>query len=232
MSDISLKWTTKQHNNLAELLRQADHDIRAPLGAMEILARDLAKDSHQHLELIRTCIKRIKDITHHLSSVSHENSRQLLPFDILKPIKNVVAEKIYCLDKTQSRTKIQLNANHDDVIIVKANEGQLLRLLSNLLDNSVRALQEQQDNPNILIDVIKEYSDIKIVISDNGPGVDHKKAKQLGKKGVRFAKGKGCGLGLHHAKTCIEFWEGSFEIETEANKGFKVIMRLPIKNYC
>jgi hypothetical protein len=50
---------------------------------------------------------------------------------------------------------------------------------------------------------------------------------RLGRKGETHGKAGGSGLGLYHAKTCVEAWGGSLGIQSTLGQGTTVAIKLP-----
>jgi signal transduction histidine kinase len=119
-----------------------------------------------------------------------------------------------------------LNNNKD--INLTTNKLELSRILSNLLDNSIHALEEQSD-PKITISLEAVSNLVKIEVIDNGKGIPESVIKVIGTE--RFSSKPlsiGNGIGLLHAKRSIEEMSGSFEIDSKDGEYTKVTITLPV----
>lgn len=98
------------------------------------------------------------------------------------------------------------------------------RIISNLVDNSLQALDKDQG----LISISCTFSGDNFVISveDNGKGISADLVSKLWAKGASFGKSSGTGLGLYHARSNIESWGGHCLLKSVEGKGTRVEVRL------
>jgi hypothetical protein len=66
-----------------------------------------------------------------------------------------------------------------------------------------------------------------ISVTDNGKGIPADILPKLGNAGETYGKPHGTGLGLHHAKLCLQQWDGSISITSVEGQGTKVLLTLP-----
>lgn len=101
--------------------------------------------------------------------------------------------------------------------------------LTNIFDNAFR----YSPNGTVSVSLSQEGNMAKLVLQDNGIGIERSDLKHLFQK---FYRGKNAkeldqtqnGLGLFATRKIIEMHKGSIKIESELNKGTKVEVRLPI----
>lgn len=102
------------------------------------------------------------------------------------------------------------------------------RMLSNLINNSVDALNEKG---KVSISLENDKKFILLDIIDNGKGISPDFIRELGQKGKSFGKENrlesGSGLGLYHVRTTIERLGGSFGIESVEGQSTVVHLKLP-----
>jgi signal transduction histidine kinase len=103
-----------------------------------------------------------------------------------------------------NKIKINLTCKHDFEIYGYPN--MLSHVLLNLLNNSRDVLYERNiKNPTIWIRVIKYKQVYKIIVLDNGKGVEKEISNKIFDPYFTTKKfNKGSGLGLYMAKTMIE----------------------------
>ncbi|MEK6705434.1 MAG: ATP-binding protein [Bdellovibrionota bacterium] len=96
---------------------------------------------------------------------------------------------------------------------------ELGRVLSNLIDNSVEAT-----NDDCKVEVILKKKDKKILFSviDNSMGIPAEILPKLGQRGISYGKPAGAGLGLYHACNSIRKCGGELTIDSSENKGATV----------
>lgn len=107
----------------------------------------------------------------------------------------------------------------------------LKQLLIIFLDNAIKFSKE---NSEIEIRTTNVKDKLEITIIDNGIGIGKDQLVFLGERfykvdNARSFSSKGIGLGLSIAKNLCRLLRGTFEIESEINKGTKVKINFPIK---
>lgn len=151
----------------------------------------------------------------------------------LMKIDNIVEVAVKC---NESYAKVLKKNIHFHVTILGEhpyyNNFLVLSLINNLITNSIEAIEEEGDI-SIIIDKCEE--NIKIAISDNGPGIP------LDKQSVVFEPGyttkydsagfASNGIGLSHIKEVIENLHGDIQLySSQEHRETTFIIHLPIKN--
>jgi signal transduction histidine kinase len=139
--------------------------------------------------------------------------------EIVQVISNIVDEKkiIY--------SNIQFKFNTSEPIFVSISKPDFERIINNILDNSVAAVPEKFGEIVISFEKLQKEM-VKILVADNGVGIDRKLLNSLGKVRVVSTKSTGNGVGLYHTKEMIEKNFGKFEIKSEKNQGTLVSILL------
>ena len=119
-----------------------------------------------------------------------------------------------------------LDAPDPEVVI---DEQNFFNVILNLIDN---ALKYTVNTPEITLTTANYHKGIAITVSDNGIGIPREHLKHIFEKFFRVPEGnthniKGFGLGLSYVKTIIEEHHGNIKVESQVNKGTKIIIHLP-----
>jgi C4-dicarboxylate-specific signal transduction histidine kinase len=104
---------------------------------------------------------------------------------------------------------------------------QIRRALQNLIDNAVRAVDQQPD-PSIAVSFSMGNGDMEIEIRDNGCGVDTQALRWIFEPFDTTATiEKGAGLGLFITKKVLEEHRGILQFESHVGEGSVATVRVP-----
>ena len=114
---------------------------------------------------------------------------------------------------------------------ISADILHLTNIFHNLTDN---ALKYAGEDPHISIETKKFQDHVRILFSDNGPGIDPKYRKQVFRKFFRIPSGnvhnvKGFGLGLYYVKIICRAHKWNITIDSKSATGSTFIIEIPAK---
>ncbi len=89
---------------------------------------------------------------------------------------------------------------------------EMCRVLSNLIDNAMDAL-ENQDSPRLLISLNEDVKSYSFEIKNNGPAIPEKLLGSIFEPGFS-GKGEGRGMGLHIARETMRNADGDLTVES------------------
>lgn len=217
------------HEAMKSLAEQVAHDIRSPLTALNTALHDVKNISEERRILIKNAAGRINDIANNLLA-QYRNKHQLgFSEELCKPellfsiVDNIVSEK----KLEYIKRKITISTDISDSCFgcfAKVNLSSFKRILSNLINNAVEAIEKDG------IINVKLSSDLKhiiLVIEDNGCGIDSEILSKVTEKGFSFGKKKGFGFGLYYAKEQINKINGNLFITSEIHSGTQIKIILP-----
>lgn len=219
---------------IEELSRQVAHDIRSPLSALNLLLSDLSELPEKKRLLLRSAISRIKEIANDLVGSASSRSKDTVSISSSKGAKNkvllvdlleeVITEKRIQI-KNSNLIQIKTNTSIDIMsAFVEADISSLKRAFSNIISNGVEAIST---SGVVVINCFRHGKNIVIEIEDTGSGISKEIVPQLMQKGATFNKAAGSGLGLYYSKEVIQSIGGRIKIESEVNKGTRVVVEMP-----
>ncbi|WP_440993534.1 sensor histidine kinase [Cysteiniphilum litorale] len=205
---------------------QLAHDVKSPLNAIDVLLnkKDINLDFDEK-GVLSNAIKRINNISDGLlkeykNSISDtiNTSVENTIFSLSSSIREILSEKIaeYKLSHIDfNLLELQENKSAD----VLGDSTEFKRVLSNLLNNSVKALSLKKSK---LIDIkISEINGYyRIQIKDNGVGIDSHLLRDV-------KQGKTKGLGIKHAINCINSMSGRLNITSKVSNWTVVTIDIP-----
>lgn len=221
---------------LGENAAQIAHDIRSPLSALTLLMSSSIVELPEDVRLlVRSAVNRINDIANSLIARSKEefaagrmpdSDASLKPALLAPLIENVVSEKrIQFLEKKSLTIQADVSQGYGLFSLIGASD--LQRVLSNLINNAVEALQN--NSGFVTVSLVEGKDEILISVKDNGRGIPKHLLDRLGEFGLTHGKEgtpSGSGLGLYHAKKIVEAAGGQIRIDSEEGVGTTVILHL------
>ena len=125
------------------------------------------------------------------------------------------------------KNKIKVNFNNiDDEIYIEADYNRMKQVFINILKNAVEAKDIKKDNMYINVKLENNSNSIKVIIEDNGIGMDEETLNKISEMFFTTKK-KGSGLGVSLSKEIIEQHNGTIVYDSLKDKGTKVVITLP-----
>ncbi|MFQ5354925.1 MAG: ATP-binding protein [Mariprofundaceae bacterium] len=147
------------------------------------------------------------------------------PSTLAKPIAvRAAAQRIMdALKKAHRDKSVQTQLEVEDGICFQGDEGDLLELLGNLVENAFKWCSSQV---SLRAELNGKY--ILLILEDDGPGIDAGQAEKILQRGVRADQSvPGHGIGLAIVQDIIQTYDGSIRIEQNRSGGAKLILELP-----
>ncbi|MDR2027126.1 MAG: GHKL domain-containing protein [Prevotellaceae bacterium] len=213
-----------------EMARQIAHEIKNPLTPMKLniqLALRMKNENREGWQekmdaAIKSTLEQI-DILTYIASEFADFARMGKTEPEQVNLSQAIMSAI-SLFSGYDNVKINCTGDKKDYRI-KANSEQLHRVLTNLLKNSIQAV-EKIPNPEINIVLERKEKTCLIRISDNGTGISGEVAKNLFHPNFTTKSG-GTGLGLAISKSIIESFGGTIVfVPDEKGACFEIILPL------
>ena len=137
-------------------------------------------------------------------------------------VKSITSRLVESLYKVYHDKHIRVDMSVDEKLLFKGDEGDLMEVLGNLLDNAFK-----WSNHQIQIKAYNAEKQLRITVNDDGPGIARDKVDELLQRGVRADQTTaGHGIGLSIVKNIVEAYHGSLNIEKSPLGGVKVSLVL------
>lgn len=214
-----------------EMAKQIAHEIKNPLTPMKLNIQLLERvvntnpDKAQKMvkRVSKTLIEQIDSLAHIASEFSNFAKMPTANNEYLN-INELVANA-YSLFKEEENVQLYLEMT-DKKCTVFADRTQIIRVLNNLLKNSVQAIPD--DQPGIIkVQLVATNTTAIFKVSDNGCGIP--KAQEDDIFVPNFTtKSSGTGIGLAMSKTIVEMAKGQIYFKSEEGKGTDFFVELPL----
>jgi len=137
-------------------------------------------------------------------------------------VEGAVTRLTDSLLKVYSDRQYIIEVNVDPSLMFKGDEGDLLEILGNLLDNAFKWCRQR-----IEINAVQQGKKLNLRIEDDGPGMKAEQVEQLLRRGVRADEAMpGHGIGLSIVQNIVRAYRGSLEIEKSELGGVSVTIVL------
>lgn len=231
-----------------EVATQVSHDIRSPLSALNMVSSSAQNLSPESKRILSAATERINDIANDLLRRAKTDkligsSNPAMPaievacdtqypdsVDVFTILNSIVDEKRTLLTDGD-HIEFRLSKDREGPIFARGSKTDLLRILSNLINNSIESLSH---GGAIDLGVRESKNDVVLIIADNGCGMPGHILRQIGEPGLTYGKSgteSGSGLGLYHAKKTIEASGGRFRVQSKVGQGTIITLVLPKANF-
>lgn len=215
---IRLRLHREHAERVEEISRQVAHDIRSPLSAIRILLQR-AGLKPDHAAVAQASFERMDRIANDVLARGTQGPLGTRCFP------QTVVERILREKQAEFADAPELvwSVNIEACPLVHADEQELGRLLSNLLNNSIEALPNRAGTISLAVRAASGISTVEI--KDTGLGLSPTQLAKLGQRGWT-TKPKGNGLGLHHAMQSVASWGGKLSVTSKEGVGTAVTIEL------
>ncbi|WP_226645589.1 ATP-binding protein [Mesobacillus subterraneus] len=199
------------------------HEIKNPLSSLKgftQLQQEKDKGDEQYYPIMLNEIDRINAIVNDLLILGKPNTGVKTPKKLIDIIQYVIS----VIDPHAHRKEIQIKYQVDDSTVLLCDENQMKQVFINLIKNAMEAMP---NGGTVSVQSKIDGSLASISVTDEGCGIPPEILAKLGEP-FYTTKQNGNGLGLMVTKKIIEEHEGTFNIESQLEKGTCVTVRLPI----
>lgn len=232
---LSIQNEILKKTQMLKIYTQIAHDIRSPLAAINVAISDVSSIPENKRVMIKNASQRINDIANNLllrvkteiAGSDNNDNVDIFPELIFVVLDSILTEKRYEYNKRQ--INFDLNVSESAYgCFSDINLGVFKRILSNLLNNSIEAINS---NGKILVYLSSDDHIVEISIQDNGCGIPDEMLSDVMEHGFSFNKKNGAGLGLAYAKQQIGHLKGEITLQSTVNVGTKVTITLPKSDF-
>ena len=223
-----------------ELLISMSHEIRTPLNAIvgfsELIEesntlKEAKENAHDIIEASDNLLKMVNNIVDISKINTDEMTINNKEYNLNKLIEEVISPFEYKIKEKNLKLIIKKNKLPQALI---GDYIKIKRILFNILDNAVKYTNKGYVKLTVNTKIINNKCNIKFIIEDTGIGINNNIKNKLYNNFTRAEENingniSGLGLGLPLTKNLVDLLKGSIKIESNENKGTKVIIVLKEK---
>ncbi|MBN1525360.1 MAG: substrate-binding domain-containing protein [Spirochaetales bacterium] len=206
------------------------HDLQEPLRKISVFSELIAREQTDISKGYYSKIINATDLMREMIRDLLAYSRVKVTAEDLKTVdlSLIVREVLSVLDLVIKESNAKITV--EKLPVIKAEPIQMFQLFQNILSNSLKFHQENIQ-PQITISLgPRTKNSHAIIFEDNGIGIDaqyHDRIFGVFQRLHTRTQYEGSGIGLAICKRIVEHHNGSITIESELNKGTKLIVTLP-----
>jgi signal transduction histidine kinase len=219
-----------------DFMATVSHELRTPLtsiaGYLEILQDgDAGPVSEEHraiLETIERNATRLRNLIEDVLTLSKIETGSFRT--VMQPVRlaDVIASAVAAVSPAATKGQITLSSEvADPALTVNGDEGQLDRVLINLLSNSIKFTPPRG---TVTVWAGRDGDTVTVRITDTGIGIPDQDKKDLFNRFFRASNAvrsavQGTGLGLSIVRTIVANHGGELDLESAEGKGTTVTIR-------
>ncbi len=217
--DHERKQQKRYRNGLADLA----HSLKTPLAILQgaATARNDEQDKEKDREkTIREQIERMDNIIQYqLRRAATAGSSPGMRLVRLYPVVDRIVKTVR---KAYHDKNLEISKDIDQTISVRIDEGDLMELLGNLVDNACKWCDRL-----IVVSARQNQDQVIIQVKDDGPGIRENEITRILERGVRADQSiPGHGIGLAIVRDIIQVYGGNLSIEKNYPAGACITISL------
>lgn len=209
------KQQKRYRNGLADLA----HSLKTPLAVLQGALNSEDDESFRH-KILQEQIDRIDNIIQYqLRRAATAGSSPGMGLVALRPLADRIVNSVA---KAYRSKQPHATIRMDEGITLRIDEGDLMELLGNLVDNAFKWCRQH-------VELSADYRDDQVVIqiTDDGPGIQPDQIARILERGVRADQSTpGHGIGLAIVRDIIQVYGGELSIENRSTGGACITLRL------
>ena len=217
-----------------QLMTSLSHDIRTPLttliGYLDAAHKRIV-DGKERDSYIETARRKAHDLKEYIDVLfdwfklgSNEFSMNISTVDLTELTRNILVDWIPIFEDTQVAFSIDIP---EQPFRVRIDLDGYMRILNNLIQNVI----SHSHADRIAIALSRQSGNIKILLSDNGVGIDKEDLKHIFERLYKCDKGrseKGSGLGLSIVHQLVEKLDGTITADSVLGKETVFTLLFPL----
>ncbi len=220
----------KINEELDNFVYSVSHQIRAPLssllGLINVAKIDTSSKVSDYLELMQHSIENLDHTVHEINDYS-KNTRLGLKIEPID-FKEIWDKVIRDFDYGKQLNSFKIFKNIENCADFYSDQSRISVIISNLFSNSLKFNDLEKNEPTIKVNIVANEQSAKIVVSDNGEGMEESVLPKIFDMFYRATRSaRGAGLGLYIVKEIVNKLNGEIGVTSSSGKGTSFTVKLP-----
>jgi signal transduction histidine kinase len=243
LSGLAMQPVYRSYQYMQQFTADVAHELRTPLAAMEAtIEADLRlyqgsegspSVDQETITVLQRQTTRLSQLIKDLLLLARIDRRELAgrhqPCCLNNLVSDLVEELAFLAVEAEVQLSLKIQVQRP--VYVLGDEGQLYRLVSNLISNAIQATPEG-GQVAVILDRVDQHALIQV--QDTGVGIALKDQARIFDRFYRVGQERsrrtgGSGLGLPIAQAIARIHRGSIQVKSELGKGSEFTLRLPLQ---
>lgn len=201
------------------------HNIKNLASQLSLVVSNAAKHQHNvafQQDMIETARRSVEKLNYLLQQIHGQQDSQAQSG--LVTLSSLLRKIVEARKLSIPTISLQLD---EKIIMVAANEEGLERVVENLIQNAVEAVQGKG---HVEVRLFQLAETAVVEVRDDGPGMDAEFVRDELFRPFRTTKKTGYGIGMYEARDFVRSLGGRLEVSSEPGHGTLVRMTLPAVN--
>lgn len=216
-----------------DFVSNVSHEMKTPIAIIKNYAQllrvgQVSKEREkEYAKNIEQAAARLSSLISNILKLNKLEHQRITPevenYDVCRQL----CESIFLFEDVLEEKEIELEADIEDVAIIKADASLMELVWNNLLSNAIKFTDR---GGSIIIRQTSDESCIRVSVSDTGCGISKESMNHIFDKfyqGDTSHSTEGNGLGLALVKRVLELMDGEIQITSEEGKGSTFLVKLP-----
>jgi two-component system NtrC family sensor kinase len=234
-SETRTAFTTEELLHFSRLVTMGElsacfaHEVTNPLtlilGNVRVIQESLTAGHplHSNFDVIDRAASRIEEMAKRMLDFGKKKQSRVGRCDI----GELIADALRFVQPHIRLNFIEVNVDVESQLpTVMADRWHVMQAIINLLHNAADAMAAVEHRA-LSITATRENGDVKIVVSDTGPGIAQCHLPRVFEPFFTTKGEKGTGLGLYIAKQVIDEYRGTIDVQT-SDRGTSFTISLPL----
>lgn len=203
------------------ILYKKEYSMRETIDNLEELNRKLREQRHDylnHLQIVYGLMEldEFEEAKKYIEPVYKDILKVSKALKTAHPAINALLQaKMQMAEKESVNLFLEVKT---DLREMNIEPWELCKVMSNIIDNGIRALQEKENEKNLYIDINDELEEYLISIYNNGPCIPEAQLQEIFREGYTTKLEEGHGMGLFIVRSILEKIGGRVTVTSKSGK--------------
>ncbi len=198
-------------------LEEAYKQLHTSLQNLEKLNSELRSQRHDYLNHLQVVyglmeLKEYEELEQYLKPVYKDMQKTGKALKTAKPALNALLKAK--MDEAESKGIDFYIEVKSDLKNLRIEDWELCKVLSNLFDNAMTALDRKEGKRKIVLDITEDKDTYYFSVVNNGPKIPEHMKEAIFKQGITSKKGEGHGMGLYIVSNVLKSNGGQVKLKS------------------